>query len=696
MSLLSPSSIAVIGASSTPGKVGHDVLKNLLEQGYKGDVYPVNPKGGEILDAKAYTSIGEIPSAPEMAIIITPAPTVPGILEECAAAGTLQAVIISAGFKETNTDEGKRLEAEVARIAHEKEMIVIGPNCLGMLRPSSGMNASFAKDVPPAGGIALVSQSGAFAVAILDAAPALRMGFSSVVSIGNKAVTDECDLLELLGDDAETTVIGLYLESIVDGRRFRDVAARVSRKKPVVLLKAGVSSFGRRAAASHTGALAGSDGAVDAVCRQAGIRRAHDLEEFTDVLRALSVQPVLASLRIAVVTNAGGPGILAADAAERCGLTLPPLADSTIATLTTSLPPAAGLNNPVDVVGDAGADRYGAAIQACMRDPNVDGLIVLLTPQVMTPCAEVARIVAGAAKKSKLLPVVTAFMGGESVCEAIEVLADAGIPNFATPERAIRAMAGLTQVGGNDRRTEGIRNSELGNIDRDRQRKAAGIIGDANGLLSEDQTAELFALYDIPVPQHRLADSATQAAAMAKEIGFPVVAKVSSPDIIHKTDVGGIRIGLSDAAAVRDAYTEIETNVRSRMPNARWNGVLVQQQLPAGDECIVGGVRDPSFGPLVMAGLGGIFTELFRDTGLRLAPLKEEDAYALLSELKSWAMLLGMRGRSPRDIPALARILVAIGDLLVECPRITELDCNPVILGEDGVMVADGKVIVGE
>jgi acetyltransferase len=690
MSLLSPSSIAVIGASATPGKVGHDVLKNLLEQGYEGTVYPVNPKGGIILGHAVHASIGEIRSTPEMAVVITPAPTVPGVLEECAAAGTLQVIIISAGFKETNTDEGKRLEAEVARIAREKKMTVIGPNCLGLLRPSVGMNASFAKDVPPAGGIALVSQSGAFAVAILDAAPALRMGFSSVVSIGNKAVTDECDLLELLADDAETTVIGLYLESIVDGRRFRDVAARVSRKKPVVLLKAGVSSFGRRAAASHTGALAGSDGAVDAVCRQAGIRRAHDLEEFTDLLRALSVQPALQEPRIAVVTNAGGPGILAADAAERCGLTLPPLADVTIAALKESLPPAAGLNNPVDVVGDAGADRYAAAIQACMRDPNVDGLIVLLTPQVMTPCAEVARLLVGASRKSKMLPIATSFMGGGSVVEAIGILGEAGIPNFATPERAVRAMAGL-RMAVSTPRTPGTTQ-----VNAQRQQQAAAILGKNEGLLPEDATHALFALYGIPAPLQRLARSAEDAAAMAQEIGYPVVAKVSSPDIIHKTDVGGIRIGLQDAAAIRDAYTEIEANVRRAMPNARWNGVLVQQQLPPGDECIVGGVRDPSFGPLVMAGLGGIFTELFRDTGLRLAPIKEEDAYALLSELKSWAMLLGMRGRSPRDIPALARILVAIGDLLVECPRITELDCNPVILGEDGVMVADGKVIVGE
>lgn len=687
MSLLSPDSIAIIGASTTPGKVGHDVLKNLVEQGYRGTIYPVNPKGGEILGVKTYASIAEIPQTPETAIIITPAPTVPGLMEECAAKGTTNIVIISAGFKETGTDDGKAREADVLRIAQEKNLTVIGPNCLGIIRTDAGMNASFAKDLPPAGGVALVSQSGAFAVAILDAAPGLHLGFSSAISIGNKTVTDECDLLEVLEQDDATRVIGLYLENIADGLRFRETAMRVSKTKPIVLLKAGVSSFGSRAASSHTGALAGRDVSIDAVCVQTGIRRAKNLEEFTDLLRVCSAQPALPSPKIAVITNAGGPGILGADACEVFGLELPSLSDETLKMLREALPPTAGLTNPVDVIGDAGTDRYAAAIAACMRDPAIDGLVVLLTPQVMTPCADVARALVDAKTKMPLMPVVASFMGGESVHEAVTLLADAGIPNFDTPERAVRAMAALRA-----RQTD--EHLPKPSVNHERQIKAHALLGGLTGLIPEKTTHALFALYGIPLPQQRLAASAEDAAALADELGYPLVAKVSSPDILHKTDVGGIRIGLTDVPSVRQAYEDIERNVKIAQPNARWNGVLLQQQVPAGDECIVGGIKDPSFGPLVMAGLGGVYAELFRDARFRIAPLSEDDAYELLTELKAWRMLLGMRGQPQRDIPALAMMLVHIGELLVECPQISELDCNPVIVTEKGAIVADAKVVI--
>lgn len=685
--LLTPQSIAIIGASAQPGKVGHDVLKNLKDQGYAGKLFPVNPKGGEILGITAYVDIAALPEAPDLAIVITPAATVAGILLECATKGTKNIVVISAGFKETGTDEGKAREAELATIAREHGLTLIGPNCLGILRPQVKMNASFAKDLPPAGGIALVSQSGAFAVALLDAAAQLKLGFSAVVSVGNKTVTDECDLIELLAQDPETTVIGLYLENINDGRRFREVAKRVGAIKPIVLIKAGVSSFGARAASSHTGALAGNTAAIDAVCAQANIHRATTLEEFTDLLRVLSSQPGLVSRDIAIITNAGGPGILASDAAERVGLNLPRLTSATEAELRKALPPTASTGNPIDVIGDAGLDRYQAALQACIDDPGIDGIAVLLTPQVMTPCAEVARAVVAAKRTTPLVPMTASFMGGASVEEARSILADAGIPTFDTPERAIAALAALRPHTHDNGTSAPI-------VDAGRRRDAHALLAGSEGLIDESRAQRLFTLYDLPTPHQGVAHDPEEAGRIAADIGMPLVAKVSSPDILHKTDIGGVRVGIKTPEEAVAAYGEIEKNVREHMPQARWNGVLLQRLLPPGDEFIIGGVRDPSFGPLVMVGLGGIYTELFRDTCFRMAPVSEAEAYAMLTQLKAWKLLLGMRGKAQRDIAALARTLVQVGLLLEECPQIAELDCNPVIVNDGGVSIADVKVVV--
>lgn len=705
MSLLNPASIAVIGASATEGKVGHDVLRNLLTQGFRGAVVPVNPKGGEILGQRVFASVGDIPKPIDLAVIVTPAPTVPLVLEECGTRGIRNAIIISAGFKETGSEEGKSLEEKVRSIAEEHSIDLLGPNCLGMLRPSIRLNASFARTLPPRGNIALISQSGALLVALLDAAHP-PLGFSIVLSIGNKTVLDECDFLEHCAEDPETHVIGLYLESIEDGLKFREAATRVTRQKPIVLLKAGVSSLGKRAAVSHTGALAGSDAAIAAVCAQTGIHRANDLEEFTDLLAVLSTQPPLLTPRFAIVTNAGGPGILAVDRTEREKLILPSLTEKVERALRVALPAAASTKNPIDVIGDAGADRYAAALEACSDDPSIDGVIVLLTPQVMTPVTEIARAAIDVARRNPLMPIVASFMGGTSAQEGRAMLHAHGIPSFDTPERAVRALAALKQrwpqpgtAAARDKKDSSTPEFILSSVEgwvqhEERSKSAHTILHGKHGLLPEDAASKLLNLYAIPLPQHLLARNTGEACAFAQRIGYPVIAKVSSPQILHKTDVGGIKGNIETDEDLQRAFEEIMENVAKHAPEATVRGILIQKFLPVGSELIIGGLRDASFGPLVMAGLGGIYTELFRDTAFRLAPLKEEEAYEMLQELKAWKLLLGMRGRPPANMDVLVHTILSVSQMLLECPQIRELDFNPVLLSGNDVTIADAKVIV--
>jgi acetyl coenzyme A synthetase (ADP forming)-like protein len=685
--LLSPRSIAVIGASATPGKVGHDILKNILTQGYKGEVYPVNPKGGEILGKKAFASLADIPGSVDLAVIVTPGATVAGLLEECGAKKVPHVIVISAGFGETGKPEGKAEEEKVRTLAKKHGISLIGVNCLGMLRPSLGLNASFAKDMPPAGSVALISQSGALAVAVMDKAPEIHLGFSLIISIGNKTSMDECDYLEICEADSETKVIGLYLESIKDGKRFRALCERITPKKPIVLIKSGVSEKGKSAVSSHTGALAGSDAAISALCTQTGVRRARTSQEFLDLLRTLSVQPALLSPHVVVITNAGGPGILATDAAEKCGLALPSLAPETEEDLSPQLPPAASVHNPVDVLGDAGADRYKAALECCAQDPHIDGICLLLTPQVMTPVTEIADAAGAIMRKFPLLPITACFMGGIGVTDGVAALAAHGIPSFETPERAMAALASLKPMP--------VHRGGTAPLDPLRRTKAQDLLKNRTGLLDEDLTRTLFELYALPLPAQDVAKSEEEAVAIAKRIGLPVVAKISSPDILHKTEMGGVRANLKTEADVREAYRAIAAATQEKAPQARVNGILIQRFLPVGNEFIVGGLQDAAFGPLVMTGLGGIYTELFRDTSFRLSPMTMEETYAMLHELNAWKLLLGMRGKPQSDIDALAAIILQVSFLLQECPQITELDLNPVLVDSAGAVIADAKVVLG-
>lgn len=692
MSLLSPSSIAVIGASADEGSVGHDILRNLLTQGYAGKVFPVNPKREEILGAHCYKSVSEIPGEVDLAVIVVPAKIVPAVLRECGEKGMKSVIVISAGFSEVHTDDGKKLEDEIIDIAAKYGIALIGPNCLGIIRPREKMNASFAKELPPEGNVALISQSGALAVAVMDASLSLGIGYSSIISIGNKAVMDEGHVLELCAEDPNTTVIGLYLENMKNGPRLLQIAERIARTKSIVLLKAGVSEHGSKAASSHTGALAGSDAGVDALCIQTGIKRANSMEEFFGLLKILSTQPPLLTNRIAIVTNAGGPGILATDAAEIAGLQMPSLSDSIVENLSKELPASASLKNPIDVIGDAGADRYRAALKACGNDSRIDGVCVLLTPQVMTPCEDIARVIIEWKKKYGLMPVVAAFLGGASVESARKILVENGIPNFETPESAIHALAALLQKTSTDHE-QPAQVSEL------RASQAQEILRNALGkekscTLPEENLKELFALYQIPLPQQEIATTAEDAVRIADKMGYPVIAKINSPEILHKTDIGGIKANVETAADVEKAFKDIMGNVKKNAPKATVNGVLIQQFFPAGNEFIVGAVRDPSFGPLVMVGLGGIYTEMLSDTAFRLAPINQEEGYRMLRELIAWKVLVGARGQAQLAIDSLAKLLETISQMASECPQIAELDINPVLVQEKTVIVADAKIVL--
>ncbi|MDB4978290.1 MAG: acetyl coenzyme synthetase subunit alpha [Candidatus Peribacteria bacterium] len=689
MSLLSPASIAVVGASSEEGKVGNYIFKNILTQGYAGALYPVNAKHPEVLGQKAYATVADIPGLVDMAVIVTPAPTVVQIARECGEKNVRTLVVISAGFGELGTKEGKEQEAALGAVCHEYGIQLIGPNCLGILRPSIGLNASFAETLPKTGATALLSQSGAMAVAIMDSSASLQLGFSLVVSMGNKAMMDECDFLEICEQDAETDVIGLYIENIRDGRRFLEIASRVAITKPIVVIKSGVSQRGVHAVSSHTGAMAGSESGIAAVCSQAGIHRAKTTEEFLDILRTLSSQPRLLSPNIAVITNAGGPGILATDAADKEGLILAQLEPKNKTLLQQLLPVAASTENPVDVLGDAKAERYKMALEACGKDPNIDGLVVILTPQIMTPAVAIAKEIISLQTHYPLMPIVTSFMGDAGIQEAQQLLHTHGIPNFSTPERAMHALENLQR-----RQHKG--HEKPARITTERSEKALSLVCSQQGLLSPDITKELFNLYNLPTPEQEVALTVDDAVKIAERIGYPVIAKISSPEILHKTDIGGVRANLQNEFDVRAAYQEILDNVTAYDADVYLQGILIQKFLPAGNEFIVGAASDASFGHLIMIGLGGIYTELFNDVSFRIVPITEVEVYEMLQELKSWKLLLGMRGKSQSDIAALVKIVASISELVTDCPCIRELDLNPVFVDENGTIVLDAKVVVGK
>jgi len=679
-----PTSVAVIGASPNRVKLGHAVLKNLVEGGYaqRGKVYPINPKAKKILDYPAYPSVLDVPDPIELAVIVIPYPCVPAVLRTCGQKGIPAAIVISAGFREAGM-EGLERERELIAIAREYNIRLIGPNCLGVIDTFTPLNASFAAGSPPGGPMAFMSQSGALGAAILDWAQAGRLGLSKFVSLGNKADVDEIDLLRAWAKDRHTRVILAYIEELSDGQEFIRAAREVARLKPVVAIKSGVTPSGARAVSSHTGSLAGSEQAYQAAFRQAGVLRADSMESLFDAALAFGCQPLLQGDRIAIVTNAGGPGILATDALERAGLTIARFELETIKALMQHLPDAASAANPVDVLGDASSNRYRSALKTVAADPNVDGLLVVLTPQAVTDIEAMAKSVSDIADQTQK-PILACFMGEARVKAGLDILAAHGVPNYPFPERAARVFRAMADYW--DIRARPI--PEFVEFEADRaatravfdQARAEGrvTIGDA-------EARTILEAYGLCIPKSELADTPERAIEIARRIGYPVVLKIASPDILHKTDVGGVKLGLRNAEDVRDAFELMTYRAQRYLPEARLWGCLIQEMVPPGGlEVLVGMNRDPQFGPLVTFGLGGIYVEMLKDVTFRIAPFSSQEAEAMLGEIRTHALLDGVRGQPPADKAAIVDALLRVGQLVQDFPEIVELDINPLVVYPQG------------
>lgn len=688
----SPKSIAVIGASREQEKLGFSVLNNIVQHGYPGQVYPINPKADEILGLKCYASVLDVPEPIELAVMVIPAKYVAAALEECGQKGVKGAIIISAGFRETGS-EGVKMERALVEIAHKYNIRMIGPNVLGVIDTIGKMNASFAVGMPRRGKIAFMSQSGALCTSILDMALAQNVGFSRFISLGNKADLNEIDFIEAWGDDPESKVVMGYLEGIVDGARFLDVARQVTKTKPMIAVKSGTTSAGSRAVSSHTGTLAGSEKAYDAAFNQAGVIRANSVQDLFDYSIAFARQP-LPKGGIAIVTNAGGPGIMATDALERAGLQSASLSQETMEHLRQNLPHAASVLNPIDVLGDALADRYAMAINTALKDPDVGGLIVILTPQVMTQIVETARAV-GEASQTHDKPILASFMGEATTAPGVKVLNEYLVPNYPVPERAVAALKQMYRQAAWQKRP--LPEFEAFDVDKDLIRKVFATARDDGRLtIGEAEARDISKAYGIRMPQSKLAATADEAVAYAQEIGFPVVMKISSPDILHKTDVGGVKVGLRNPTEIRDAFDLMVYRATRFMPDARIWGCLVQEMVTGGREVIIGMNRDPQFGPLLMFGLGGIYVEVLKDVSFRVAPISRIEAQEMMAEIRSYNLLRGVRGEKPSDLDAMTDVLLRISQLVTDFPEIVEMDINPLMVMEAGrgVFSLDMRLVI--
>lgn len=684
--MIRPGSVAVVGASAAEGKIGNTILKNIISSGFTGIIYPINPKEKEIMGKTAYSSVGEIKEPVDMAVIAVPAARVPEVAEDCGKAGVKNLVVISAGFKEVGP-EGLELEKRLVSACRQYGMRMLGPNVVGIIDTHTPINASFSATFPRQGEIAFFSQSGAMLVAILDWSAAGGLGFSRVVSLGNKADLSEIDFIEDAADDPNTKVILCYIEDIVDGRRFLEVVTRAARKKPIIILKSGTSQAGAQAASSHTGALAGSDLAYEVAFRQCGVIRAHSMTQLFDLAVAFARAPVPKGNRVAIVTNAGGPGIIATDNVENLGLQMARFTKETIAELRAKLPAEAGLYNPVDVLGDAKSDRYRLALQKVFADPNVDSVVVLVCPVGVTEPVLTAEAILEVRESFPEKPVFAAYMGGESLVEGAGKLVRAGVPCYTFPEPAIESIKGLVHYNELLNTPEDGGSAALKGIDRNGVKAIFyDVVRDQRLVLLGSEAAEVAKCYGIPAAPVTLATTPREAVSEADKMGYPVVMKVASPKILHKTDVGGVKIGLKNAAEVREAFNEIMDNVHSYMPQAVVYGVEVQKMMPKGDELIVGMTRDVQFGPLIAFGLGGIYVNLLKDVSFRLARgLSTREIELMLRETKAYTLLRGYRGEKPRDIAAVVDVIRRVAALVTDFPEITELDINPVFAYEEGM-----------
>jgi acetyl coenzyme A synthetase (ADP forming)-like protein len=691
--LFSPDSVAVIGASINPSKLGYVITDNILKYGFGGKVYPINPKEDEILGLTAYPSVTDVPGPVDLAVIAVPSTVVASVMKDCGEKGVRAAIVITAGFRETGA-EGRKMEREVMAIAEQYGIDVLGPNCLGLIDTNSSLNASFAASMPQHGEVSFMSQSGALCTGVLDWAAVNHVGFSRFVSLGNKGDLNEVDFIRAWKDDPNTKVVMAYLEGVVDGEAFIEASTELARVKPFVVLKAGTTSAGSRAVSSHTGTLAGSDTAYETAFAKAGILRARSVGDLFAYATALAYQPLPKGRRVAIVTNAGGPGIMATDACEENGLTLPRMSQETVERLREVLPPAAGFYNPVDVLGDALADRYVAALQAVLEDENVDAAIVLLTPQAMTEIKATAQAIVDLAQQCSK-PVLASFIGGKDVAAGSEILGRGNVPFYGFPEQAAEAL--VTMVRYKEWLETELQEPVRMSADRERASMSLLTAKKAGRLkLNEMEARQIMAAYEIPLPKSQLATSAEQAARFASEMGYPVVMKVISPDILHKSDMGGVVVGVDSPQSARQAYQDIMIRARRYMEDADIWGIAVQEQVQKGKEIIIGVNKDPTFGHMIMLGLGGIYVEVLKDVQFGIAPLTPRQARAMITSLRSFPLLAGVRGEESSDIDALEECLLRISQMVTDLPEIAELDINPLFVYPEGkgIIAVDARIVV--
>ena len=691
-----PASTAVIGLSERSGSIGHAIVNNLEKSGYEGKIFSVNPHYKSVNGLPTYPSLLDIGQPVDLAIVATPIATVPSIIEECAQVGVGGAIVISAGGRETGT-KGQEIEAEIKKYAYEAGIRIIGPNCIGIICPGSKLNASFASHTPLPGKLAFISQSGAIGTAILDLSLKEGIGFSHFVSIGSMLDVDFGDLIDYLGHSSDVSSIVIYVEGLSNFRKFMSAARSVSRIKPIVVLKSGRSLAGARAAVSHTGAMAGNDAVYDAAFKRAGIVRVETIEELFDCAELLAKQPRPPGHGLAIITNAGGPGVMATDALSGYGIEPVELDLNTLKKLDEILPPFWGHGNPIDILGDATPERYKQAVEVCISAPEVNALLIILTPQAITDPTSVATTLAGILA-DKRISIFTVWMGGDDVEKGREILNQAGIPTYETPERAIQAFMSMYSYAHNLELLQEIPPKLTHTLKFD-QARAGGIIQETmrqeHLLLTEVESKELLAAYGIPVNRTEVATSAEDAVHLAQNIGYPVAMKIHSIDIVHKSDAHGVQLNLHDNNDVRRAFAQIMSNAYVYDPKAELLGVTVQHMLKRPDyELILGSKKDIDFGPVILFGMGGIMTEILKDQAIALPPLNRLLARRLLESTRVYQLLKGYRKRPPADLVLLEEILIRLSQLVTDFPEIVELDINPMILIESQAYAVDARVIL--
>ena len=696
--IFNPQSIALIGASDEEGSVGYALIKNLTELGYEEKIYPVNIHKHEILGFKAYQTVNQLPETVDLAIIATPANTVPDLVEQCGKAGIIGIIIISAGFKEIGP-EGKALEDKIIEIKKKYNLRVIGPNCLGIIRPSINLNATFATKMPKPGRIAFISQSGALGTAILDWAIHENIGFSNFVSVGSMIDVDFGDLIDYFGTDPKTRSILMYVEGITDAREFMSATRHFARTKPIIVVKAGRFSESAKAAASHTGSLTGEDMIYDAAFKRAGIVRVEEISDLFNCAEVLGTQPLPRGPNLAIVTNAGGPGIMATDALIARGGKLAKLSQKTMKTLNKTLPHYWSRGNPIDILGDAKADRYRAVAEACFKDENVDGLLIIYTPQGVLDPAEIARSIVKLYKsKGSYKTILTSFMGHKEVEEANRIFTENSIPTYPTPEQAVATYMYMHQYKRNlELLYETPEELPVDSAPPKRplkviMRKAAK---ENRETLTEMEAKQLLEYYDIPIVKTSVAKTADEAAFSASQIGYPVVLKILSPQIVHKTDAGGVVLNINSETELREAFDNIIRRAKEYDPEAEIHGVTVQPMIKKlGYEIILGAKTDPLFGPAILFGMGGVGVELFKDVAIGLPPLNQTLARRIMEETKVYKLLEGYRNVPPANIKLTEEVMVRFSQMLVDFPQLKEVDINPLFINEKEAFALDARVVI--